>query len=54
MTNNRGALARLAVLHAVLIAMVALAAPSHADTTWSVVPAGANGPDGRSVIDLEL
>ncbi|NUO43440.1 MAG: DUF916 domain-containing protein, partial [Streptomyces sp.] len=29
-------------------------APSHADTTWSVVPAGANGPDGRSVIDLEL
>ncbi|MBE3016335.1 DUF916 domain-containing protein, partial [Microbispora sp. NEAU-D428] len=60
MTKNRprGALALLAVLHAVgvtvLVAMVAFATPSAADTTWSVVPADANGPDGRSVIDLEL
>ncbi|WP_204053410.1 COG1470 family protein, partial [Microbispora siamensis] len=38
----------------VLVAMVAFATPAGADTTWSVVPADANGPDGRSVIDLEL
>ncbi|XVQ84126.1 hypothetical protein ACQP2K_35710 [Microbispora siamensis] len=38
----------------VLVAMVAFATPSAADTTWSVVPADAGGPDGRSVIDIEL
>jgi hypothetical protein len=57
-SRSRGALAHLAVLPAVcvtlLVAMVAFAGPSGADTTWSVVPADANGPDGRSVIDLEL
>ncbi|WP_327589797.1 hypothetical protein OHA25_24320 [Nonomuraea sp. NBC_00507] len=57
-SRSRGALARLAALHAVgvtlLVAMVAFATPSDADITWSVVPADANGPDGRSVIDLEL
>ncbi|MFI7632512.1 hypothetical protein, partial [Microbispora rosea] len=37
-----------------LVAVVAVAAPAGADTTWSVVPADANGPDGRSVIDIEL
>ncbi|MFC5824650.1 hypothetical protein [Nonomuraea insulae] len=56
--RSRGALAHLAVLHAagvtLLVAMVAFSTPSHADTTWSVVPANAGGPDGRSVIDLEL
>lgn len=36
------------------VAMVAFAAPAGADTTWSVVPANADGPDGRSVIDIEL
>ncbi|MDA0634349.1 hypothetical protein OUY22_13065 [Nonomuraea sp. MCN248] len=55
---SRGVLARLAVLPALgvalLAAMVAFATPSGADTTWSVVPADADGPDGRSVIDLEL
>jgi hypothetical protein len=34
--------------------MVAFATPADADITWSVVPADANGPDGRSVIDIEL
>ncbi|SDJ21274.1 hypothetical protein [Nonomuraea jiangxiensis] len=57
-SRSRGAIAHLAVLHGVcatlLVAMVAFAAPSDADTTWSVVPANAAGPDGRSVIDLEL
>lgn len=57
MTTSRSRRA-LAVLHAagltVLVAMVAFAGPSDADTTWSVVPAGADGPDGRGVIDLEL
>lgn len=57
-SRSRGALALLAVLHAVgvtvLVAMVAFATPAAADTTWSVVPADANGPDGRSVIDIEL
>ncbi|WP_193318656.1 COG1470 family protein [Nonomuraea phyllanthi] len=61
-SRSRGALARLAVapaacaalLVALLAALVAFAAPSHADTTWSVVPANADGPDGRSVIDLEI
>ncbi|MEV4103369.1 hypothetical protein AB0J42_24185 [Nonomuraea sp. NPDC049649] len=53
-SRPRGVLARLAVLPALLAAMVAFAGPSGADTTWSVVPAGADGPDGRSVIDLEL
>ncbi|WP_460716501.1 hypothetical protein, partial [Microbispora hainanensis] len=53
-------LAALAVLRAVgtlLVAMVAVAAfavPAGADTTWSVVPANADGPDGRTVIDIEL
>ncbi|WP_157099659.1 COG1470 family protein [Microbispora sp. ATCC PTA-5024] len=37
-----------------MVAMVVSAAPAAADTTWSVVPADANGPDGRSVIDIEL
>ncbi|MGI5270488.1 hypothetical protein ACQEUU_15145 [Nonomuraea sp. CA-218870] len=57
-SRPRGVLARLAVLPALgvalLAAMVAFATPSGADTTWSVVPADAGGPDGRSVIDLEL
>ncbi|MEW9551954.1 hypothetical protein [Nonomuraea sp. NPDC050783] len=39
---------------ATLAARAAFAAPSGADTTWSVVPAGAGGPDGRRAIDLEL
>lgn len=57
----RGVLARLAVLAvlpvlgvALLAAMPASATSSGADITWSVVPASADGPDGRSVIDLEL
>ncbi|MGI5158832.1 COG1470 family protein [Microbispora sp. CA-102843] len=57
-SRSRGALALLAVLHTVgatvLVALVAFATPSNADTTWSVVPADANGPDGRSVIDIDL
>ncbi|MFC5821804.1 COG1470 family protein [Nonomuraea harbinensis] len=57
-SRPRGVFARLAVLPALgvalLAAMVAFATPSGADTTWSVVPASADGPDGRSVIDLEL
>lgn len=54
-SRARGVLARLAVLAALPAAvLVGPAAPSHADTTWSVVPANAGGPDGRSVIDLEL
>lgn len=63
-SRSRGAralLAAFAVLQAVgvtvlvtMVAMVAVAAPAGADTTWSVVPADANGPDGRSVIDIEL
>ncbi|MBP2708530.1 DUF916 domain-containing protein [Microbispora sp. RL4-1S] len=57
-SRSRGAIALLAVLHAVgatvLVALVVFATPSNADTTWSVVPADANGPDGRSVIDVEL
>lgn len=61
-SRSRGALAHLAVLPAVgvallvaaLVTSVAFATPSVADTTWSVVPANAEGPDGRSVIDLEL
>ncbi|MBB2747469.1 UNVERIFIED_ORG: hypothetical protein FHR35_007348 [Microbispora rosea subsp. rosea] len=36
------------------VVVVAFATPAGADTTWSVVPANANGPDGRSVIDIEL
>ncbi|MEO3814201.1 hypothetical protein ABGB17_34825 [Sphaerisporangium sp. B11E5] len=52
----------LAVLHAAgaiaLVAVVAIAGPAQAaggiDTTWSVVPADANGPDGRGDIDIEL
>ncbi|GAB3893035.1 hypothetical protein GCM10027612_41900 [Microbispora bryophytorum subsp. camponoti] len=54
--------ARLAARAAAVAAAVAVAvvtvvvftAPAHADTTWSVVPANADGPDGRSVIDIEL
>ncbi|MGW3349229.1 COG1470 family protein [Nonomuraea rubra] len=54
-SRSRGALAAFpALCAALLVAMVAFATPSAADTTWSVVPANANGPDGRSVIDLEL
>ncbi|KAB8174044.1 hypothetical protein [Microbispora catharanthi] len=34
-----------------IVAAVAFATPAGADTTWSVVPANANGPDGRNVID---
>ncbi|MEU6432630.1 hypothetical protein ABZ860_42560 [Microbispora sp. NPDC046973] len=45
--------ASVAVL-AAMVALVVSAAPAAADTTWSVVPANANGPDGRSVIDIEL
>jgi hypothetical protein len=37
-----------------LVGLVAFATPSGADVTWSVVPADANGPDGRRVIDIEL
>ncbi|MFI6317472.1 hypothetical protein ACIBG8_08125 [Nonomuraea sp. NPDC050556] len=44
----------LAVGAILLFATVAFATPSHADTTWSVVPSSADGPDGRGVIDLEL
>lgn len=52
----------VAVLHAAgaiaLVAVVAIAGPAQAaariDTTWSVVPANANGPDGRGDIDIEL
>ena len=57
-SRTRGALVLLAVLHAVgatvMVALVALAPPSSADVTWSVVPADANGPDGRRAIDIEL
>ncbi|WP_432933459.1 WxL protein peptidoglycan domain-containing protein [Microbispora sp. CA-135349] len=57
-SRSRGALVLLAVLQAVgatvLVALVALATPASADVTWSVVPADANGPDGRRVIDVEL
>ncbi|MGP4101448.1 COG1470 family protein [Nonomuraea sp. KM90] len=61
-SRKRAALARLAALPALGVALlvatpsdaVASAAPSGADITWSVVPANAGGPDGRSVIDLEL
>ncbi|WP_030512641.1 hypothetical protein, partial [Microbispora rosea] len=63
-SRSRGAralLAAFAVLQAVgvtvlvtMVAMMEVAAPAGADTTWSVVPANANGPDGRSVIDIEL
>lgn len=61
---SRGALALLAAFRAVgatvlvtLVALAAFAVPAQArssDITWSVVPADANGPDGRSVIDIEL
>ncbi|MEU8199211.1 hypothetical protein AB0C10_36050 [Microbispora amethystogenes] len=57
-SRSRGAFALLAVLHAVgatvLVVLVAFATPASADTTWSVVPANAKGPDGRSVIDIDL
>ncbi|MEW9530031.1 DUF916 domain-containing protein [Microbispora sp. NPDC049125] len=60
-SRSRGVLIRLAMLPAVgatvlvtLVALIAFATPSNADTTWSVVPADANGPDGRRVIDIEL
>ncbi|MGW5265903.1 WxL protein peptidoglycan domain-containing protein [Microbispora sp. NPDC004025] len=63
-SRTRGLHALPPVLHALgatvlaamvtLVAVVALATPSSADVTWSVVPADANGPDGRRVIDIEL
>ncbi|NJP92397.1 DUF916 domain-containing protein [Nonomuraea sp. FMUSA5-5] len=55
MTKSRalGALAALLVTLPVSL-LVSLAGPAAADITWSVVPANAGGPDGRSVIDLEL
>ncbi|MEU8280436.1 hypothetical protein AB0C08_39710, partial [Microbispora bryophytorum] len=48
------AVAAVAALAVALVAVVAFTAPAHADTTWSVVPANTDGPDGRSVIDIEL
>ncbi|MBB2741622.1 UNVERIFIED_ORG: hypothetical protein FHR35_001442 [Microbispora rosea subsp. rosea] len=44
----------IVVVVVAMVAAVAFAVPAGADTTWSVVPANANGPDGRSVIDIEL
>ncbi|GIH25271.1 hypothetical protein Aph01nite_35810 [Acrocarpospora phusangensis] len=52
MASPRRAVALLALMCATL---VGLAGPAAArDITWSVVPANAGGPDGRSVIDVEL
>ncbi|WP_182907972.1 WxL protein peptidoglycan domain-containing protein [Microbispora sp. H13382] len=60
-SRTRGALVLSPVLRALgatllvaMVALVAFATPSQADVTWSVVPADANGPDGRRVIDVEL
>ncbi|MEU8178525.1 hypothetical protein AB0C14_37150, partial [Microbispora hainanensis] len=48
-------LATVAVMAVMAVmAVVAFAVPAGADTTWSVVPANADGPDGRTVIDIEL
>ncbi|WP_405146378.1 hypothetical protein OG589_04375 [Sphaerisporangium sp. NBC_01403] len=58
MSSPRRALALLALLCAVATTLVGFAGPAGAagrsDITWSVAPADANGPDGRSVIDVEL
>ncbi|WP_155340088.1 WxL protein peptidoglycan domain-containing protein [Acrocarpospora corrugata] len=59
MSSPRRAPALLALLCAVgATTLVGFAGPAGAagrsDVTWSVAPADANGPDGRSVIDLEL
>lgn len=61
---SRGVLALLAAFRAVgaavlavVVAFTAFAVPAHAgsgDITWSVVPANADGPDGRSVIDIDV
>ncbi|MEU8271902.1 hypothetical protein AB0B89_32695 [Sphaerisporangium sp. NPDC049002] len=59
MSSPRRALALLALLCAAgATTTVGFASPAGADSrsdiTWSVAPADANGPDGRSVIDVEL
>ncbi len=38
----------------VVVAMVAFAVPAGADTTWSVVPADANGPDKKVVTAAQV
>ncbi|WP_214106893.1 COG1470 family protein [Acrocarpospora catenulata] len=57
-SSPRRALALLTLLCAVVAtSLVGFAGPvaaGRSDTTWSVAPANADGPDGRSVIDLEL
>ncbi|WP_405393634.1 hypothetical protein [Microbispora hainanensis] len=51
----RQAAALLATVVVVAVtAVAAFAVPAGADTTWSVVPANADGPDGRTAIDIEL
>ncbi len=57
-SSPRRALALLTLLCAVATTLVGFAGPAGAagrsDITWSVAPADAKGPDGRSVIDVEL